>query len=219
MKRTIKALLIGAVVFMLLLPNSSLATELIAGLKIGMNSADLHGKDIKDVEEESGMEFKSKWGLCFGGFVRFNISKMFAIQPEFLYTMKGTKMEETFFGETMKLKMNLSYLEIPVLVKFMIPTSGGIKPSLFAGPALAIKLSAKTKVEYAGETEEEDIEEMKDTDFGLIIGAGVDFELGFLGQGKLTVDLRYNLGLTTISDVEDTDFKNGVVSLIVGYSF
>ena len=212
MKRTVKVMLIGAVALILLLPNSSLAKGITGGLKIGMNSAKLHGEDIKELEEELGEELKSKWGLCAGGFIRFNISETFAIQPEVLYTMKGAKFEETILGETMKFEMNLSYLEIPVLLKLMIPTPGGIKPNLYAGPALAIKLSSKTKLEYAGETEEEDIEEMKDTDFGLIIGAGVDF-------GKLTVDLRYVLGLTTISDVEDEDVKNGVISLIVGYSF
>ena len=68
------------------------------------------------------------------------------------------------------------------MVKLQIPTRGNIKPSLFAGPYLAMKLSGQTKVEYAGETEEEDVDDMKDNDFGFIIGAGVDL-------GKLTVDL------------------------------
>jgi len=213
MKKTVKVMLIGAVALMLLLPNSSLAKGITGGLKIGMNSAKLHGEDIKEMEEELGEELKSKWGLCAGGFIRFNISETFAIQPEVLYTMKGGKFEETIDGETMKFEMNFSYLEIPVLLKLTIPTPGGIKPSLFAGPALAIKLSGKEKLVYAGETiEEEDIEEMKDTDFGLIIGAGVDF-------WNLTVDLRYVLGLNTFSTEEDVDAKHGVISLIVGYSF
>ena len=213
MKRTIKAILIGAVALILLLPNSSLAKGITGGLKIGMNSADLHGETMKELEEELGEELKSKWGLCAGGFIRFNISETFAIQPEVLYTMKGAKFEETILGETlMKFEMNLSYFEIPVLIKLMIPTAGGIKPSLFAGPALAIKLSGKTKLEYAGETEELDIEKMKDTDFGLIIGAGVDF-------GRLTVDLRYVLGLTAIEEEAEFETKNGVISLLVGYSF
>lgn len=212
MKRTIKVMLIGAVALMLLLPNSSLAKRITGGLKIGMNSANLHGEAMKELEEELGEELKSKLGLCAGGFIRFNISETFAIQPEILYTMKGAKFEATIFDETMTFKMNLSYLEIPVLVKLMIPTLSGVKPSLFAGPTLAIKLSGKTKLEYAGETEEEDIEEMKDTDFGLIIGAGVDF-------GRLTVDLRYVLGLTEISEEAEEETKNGVISLLVGYSF
>lgn len=204
-------MLIGTVVCMILLPNSSLAIELTGGLKIGANFANFYGEDLKELEEGLGEDFESKLGICIGGFITVNISEMFAIQPEVLYSMKGSKAEGTLFGETFKLQFNLSYLEIPVLVKLRIPTQGNVKPSLFVGPSLAIKLSGKMKFEYAGESEEEDIEELKDTDFGLIIGAGFDF-------GKLTVDLRYNLGLTKIPE-EDDEVKNKVISLMIGYSF
>lgn len=212
MKKTIKILLLGTIAFMLLLPSPSLAKVISGGLKIGIASADLHGEEIKELEEGLGEELQSKWGLCAGGFIRLSIGNILAIQPEFLYTVKGAKFEETILDETMKYSINLSYLEIPVLLKLMIPTPGGIKPSLFAGPAVAIKLSAKEKLEFAGDTEEEDIEEIKDTDTGLILGAGLDFR-------NLTVDVRYILGLTTISTEEDVDVKNRIISLTVGFSF
>ena len=206
-------MLIGAVAIMLLLPSLSLATGIKVGLKIGMNRADLHGEGVKEMEQDMGVYVKSKWGLCAGGFVRFNVSKVFAIQPEVLYTMKGAKIEGIIPREGIfRLEYKLSYLEVPVLVKFMIPTPGSVKPNLYAGPAVAIKLSAKGKIEALGETVEEDLEDMKDTDFGLIVGAGIDF-------GKLMVDLRYVLGLTTLSDEADVPVKNGVISISVGYSF
>ncbi len=211
MKKAIMSMLIGTVVCMILLPNSSLAIELTGGLKIGANFANFYGEDLKELEEGLGEDFESRLGICIGGFITVNISEMFAIQPEVLYSMKGSKVEGTLFGETFKVEFNLSYLEIPVLVKLRIPTQGNVKPSLFVGPSLAIKLSGKGKIEYAGESEEEDLEELKDTDFGLIMGAGIDF-------GKLTVDLRYNLGLTKIPE-EDDDVKNKVISLMIGYSF
>jgi hypothetical protein len=99
------------------------------------------------------------------------------------------------------------------------PSPGGAKPFLFAGPVLALKLSGKGKFEYGAESDEEDIEDMKSTDFGLVIGAGVDFGLGVPGTGKMTLDVRYSLGLSTISDFEGEDIKNGVFSLMVGFSF
>jgi hypothetical protein len=115
--------------------------------------------------------------------------------------------------------MKLDYLEIPVLVKIIFPSPGGVNPYLFAGPAVAIKVSGKVKAEFAGESDEEDIEDMKSTDFGLVIGAGVDFGFGALGKGTLSVDIRYSLGLSTISDFEGDDVKNGAFSLMVGFSF
>jgi len=214
MKKTVKAMLIGAVAIMLLLPSLSLAKGITAGFKIGVNYADFFGEQVGEIEELLGNEFKSKWGLCAGGFIQFNISKVFAVQPEFLYTMKGARMEDEIVGETLKVAYNLSYLEVPVLVKFMIPTPGGVKPSLFVGPAIAFKLSAKMKIELArAEDLREDVsEDMEDTGFGLIIGGGLDF-------GKLRFDVRYSLGLTSISIDESEEIKNGVISLKVGFSF
>ncbi len=213
MKKTVKVTLVGAVAIMLLLPSVSLAKGITAGFKIGVNYADLFGEEAKAMEQALGTELKSKWGLCAGAFIQFNISKVLVIQPEFLYTMKGTRMEEEVLGETLKVAFNFSYLEVPVLIKLMIPTPGGVKPSLFVGPAIAFKLSAKSKMEYAGQTDEEDIsDEMENTEFGLIIGGGLDF-------GKLTFDVRYNLGLTSLSIYEDEEIKNGVISLKVGFSF
>jgi hypothetical protein len=218
-KKLITIIVTGVLALMFLLPNSSLASGIKGGLKIGVSSAKLHGDDVGDLEDLLGEDLKSRIGFSVGGFITFNISEMFAIQPEVLYTMKGLRYEEEIFGETLKVWMKLDYLEIPVLVKIIFPSPGGVNPYLFAGPAVAIKVSGKVKAEFAGESDEEDIEDMKSTDFGLVIGAGVDFGFGALGKGTLSVDIRYSLGLSTISDFEGDDVKNGAFSLMVGFSF
>ena len=220
MKRLIAIIVTGALALMLLLPNPSSATGIKGGLKIGASMAKLHGDDVEDFTDVLGAGLKSRIGFCAGGFITFNITGMFAIQPEVLYTMKGVRWEGEINGATpLKVWMKLDYLEIPVLVKIMAPSPGGVNPYLFAGPVFALKLSSKMKAEYAGESAEEDIEDLKGTDFGLVIGAGVDFGFGASGMGKMTLDVRYSLGLSTISDFEGDDVKNGVFSLMVGFSF
>ncbi len=216
MKRLIITIFAIVAVFTLSFASVS-AQGLTAGLKGGMNIANLHGKGVKVIEEGIGTDLVSKMGFCAGGFITYNINDMFAIQPELLFSMKGAKAEREIEGETAKLAFNLNYLEIPVLAKLSIPTPGNVKPSLFVGPSLAIKLSGKLKTEIAGESEEEDLEDLKSTDFGLVFGAGIDFALG---QGKLTVDARYTLGLTKADESEEElDIKNGAISIMVGYSF
>ena len=217
MKRIIITIFAIVVVFTLSCASVS-AQGLTAGLKAGVSIANLHGDDVK-LAEELGIEFSSKIGLCAGGFITYALNDMFAVQPELLFTMKGSKAEGEVEGEPAKLTMKLNYLEIPVLAKLSIPTPGDVRPSLFVGPSLAIKLTGKAKVESAVESEEADIEGLKSTDFGLVFGGGIDFALG---QGKLTVDARYTLGLTTTREPEEgdeIDIKNGVISLMVGYSF
>ncbi len=218
MKKFISMSVTGALALMLMLPSPSSAAELKVGFKIGVCSAKLSGEGV-DMGDFLSEDLKSKWGYCVGGFVTYSINDMFAIQPEVLYTMKGAKYKDEIGGEILKLWINLTYLEIPVLAKITVPTLGVFKPTLFAGPAVALKLSGKTKREFMGTTIEEDIEDTKGTDFGFVVGAGIDLGLGAFGAGKLTVDLRYTLGLTTISEFENDEVKNGVFSLMAGISF
>ena len=219
MKRLISISVTGALALILLLPNPSAAAGLKKGLKVGLNLAQLSGESMADLNAYLGENLKSKLGYCLGGYVTYNINKIFAIQPEVLYTMKGAAYKEEIGGEILKVWINLTYLEIPVLAKITVPSLGTFNPVLFAGPVLALKLSGKLKRELEGTTTEVDVENMKGIDFGLVFGAGIDLGLETLGMGKLALDLRYTLGLTTISEFADDDVKNGVFSLMVGVSF
>ena len=61
--------------------------ELTGGVKAGINIANVSGDDVENAD--------SKLGLIGGGFLTYKISDMFAIQPELLFTMKGSKSKET----------------------------------------------------------------------------------------------------------------------------
>ncbi len=76
----------------------------------------------------------------------YQFSPMFAIQPEAYYTMKGATDKMDFQGTTVDLTYTLDYIEIPVLVKFLIPIQGsGVKPAIFAGPFFRYKYDSKSK--------------------------------------------------------------------------
>ena len=113
------------------------------GVKGGLNIATLTGDDVEDA--------KSKIGFAFGGFLTYEVNEMFSLQPELLFTMKGSKYDEedTETDEDgwqsyykYEGSWNLNYLEIPVLAKLKIPMEGNIKPNVFMGPALGINISA-----------------------------------------------------------------------------
>lgn len=222
-----KSKIIGVLMVVLFLSTTIFAGEITGkGIKAGLNIANLTGDDVEDTDP--------KMGLAIGGFLTYSINDMFSIQPEILFTMKGMKIdyEETETDDNWEYyaksegSWKLNYLEIPVLAKLNIPMESSVKPNIFLGPALGINLSATYDMDYewwekedgviveeGSESEDGDIEDIKGADFGLIFGAGVEF-------GKITVDARYNLGLTTIDDSEEeADVKNSVISIMVGYSF
>ncbi|MBU8933540.1 MAG: PorT family protein [candidate division Zixibacteria bacterium] len=174
------------------------------GIKAGINMANITGDDVDDLD--------MKLGFGFGGFLVYAVSPQLVIQPEVLYMMKGAQFDDED-GETWKIKVD--YLEIPVLVKFKFPTEGNFKPCLFAGPALGILMSAKV--------EDEDIkDDLKSIDFGLAFGGGFGL---VMGEGMLTFDARYTLGMSNVNDwdVEEgetlPDNKNANISIMLGYSF
>jgi hypothetical protein len=184
--------------------------QMQAGLKAGLNLANLSGDDAGSPD--------SKTAFAFGGFFAYQFSPMFAIQPEIYYSMKGATDNMTFEGSTVDITYTFDYIEIPLLLKFMIPIQGSnIKPAIFAGPHVAINTTAKVKAEYQGDSDEDDIDDFKSTEFGLQFGGGVGFPVG---KGELGFDIRYIMGLTTLFDVEaDPDVKNSVINFNLYYAF
>jgi hypothetical protein len=175
------------------------------GIRGGLNLATFHGDDVSF----DGVEPKNRTGFCGGAFVAIPLGQSFLIQPEVLYSQKGAKYEEA--GETFALKFD--YVEVPLLFKARLG-SGGAKPSLFAGPAVAFKI--RSRLEADGE-EEEEAEELKSTDFGIVAGVGLDLAAG---SGSFVIDARYTWGLTRLDDSSDeADVKSGVWSFSVGYAF
>ena len=181
------------------------AEGMMFGVKAGLNLANAMGDDA----EETSM----KIGAVGGVFMCYDITEIFALQPELLFTMKGAKYDE---GDT-TMSWKLNYIEIPVLLRVNLPTEGKIKPMLYAGPALGILMSAKD--------EDEDIKDyLKTMDIGVVAGAGVAYQLE---KGAISFEARYEVGMSTVYDLSDEeleghdqpDVKNGVISFMVGYGF
>lgn len=184
------------------------AQEVSFGAKAGLNIANLSG-DIEDTE--------SLMGFHVGAFAEIQFSERFSFQPELLYSMQGAKTEESEMGATMESKLKLGYLNVPLMFKFYAAESFFIE----AGPQVGFLMSAKADWEMSGGgvnlSGDEDVkDEYKSIDVGLNFGLGYNF------TENLSVGARYNLGLSNIADVEDSDdFKmnNSVIQVSVGYRF
>jgi len=172
------------------------------GIKLGLNMATVSGNDVPD-----GVEMKI--GLSAGGFLVWSLNDAMAIQPELLFSQKGAG-----YDYSVETSLNANYLEIPVLFKWMPAMEGAVKPNLVIGPGLGILMSAE--IDADGDTT--DVKDDANTmDVGLILGVGADYALT---QGKVTVDLRYEMGLTdTVKDNDGDPVTNSVISVLVGYAF
>ena len=182
------------------------AQETKFGIKGGVNFANLTG----DIEDNSSLV-----GFNVGGLVEIKVSDKFFIQPELLFSAQGAKAEYTEGTINYEGKLNLGYLNIPLMAKYYV--AEGL--SLEAGPQIGFLLSAKSKSDATdgnfSTSDEQDVKEFfESTDFGLNFGAGYDF------TSNLSAGVRYNLGLTNIAkNSGDDEIKNTVLSVSLAYKF
>ena len=204
-----------AIAFMAFLASAALAQGMMEkmsfGIKGGVNLAKPWGDDVPD-------DAKWRLGANIGAFMSYQFHDMFAIQPEVYYAMKGWKEE---FGDT-TFTAKMDYVDIVVLGKLLIPMEGMVQPCLFVGPCLGINIKKDYEVDPVppGVEGEGELEEIKSTDFGAVLGASLDIEIseGYM----LLLDIRYNMGLTTIHDPDEgdaSDVKNQAITFMAGIAF
>jgi len=213
-----KAILFLACFTLVSIPTISFGQSRIEGVKIGVNFADING-----VTNSLNNQYITAYNA--GVFAAFDIAGLLALQPELLYTMKGFKLTKAIYllGPTPSPNIfitgNNSYFEIPVLLKLKVPPSslGIIRPNVFAGPEVAFGLSSKLTVQSTdpSETENNGSEtNSKPTDFGIIIGAGVDINLP---EVTLIIDVRYDMGMKSLDFSEGpVQIKNRVLTINAG---
>jgi len=193
MNKLWRILTVGAFAALLILPSAA-AADVRFGIKAGANVANVNGDALEALQD-----WQSTVGFCGGIFLEFNLGKVLTIQPEVLYTMKGS---ETAEGG----KLDLDYIEVPVLLKVRLPIAS-IHPFLIAGPAFGWNLKAVV--------DGIEVEDWPTSDYSAVFGAGLQ-----LGR-TLHLDVRYTMGLAKleIPDLETIDLKNGVISATLGLAF
>lgn len=178
------------------------------GIKAGVALSNIFGRDVYD------QRFRA--GFSYGIFMSYRFGSRFAVQPELLFVMKGSKYVNGEGPDAYREIMSLEYVELPILAKLYVPLFRSFRTHVFAGPAPALNIRARVDARFAGESQEEALDNVKGFDLGLAAGAGIEVPFG---RGLVTFDVRYTAGLLTLSKEPDDDIRNGSVSFLVGYVF
>ncbi len=168
------------------------------GIKGGLNFSNI------DVSQSAGVNYNNRTGYHFGAFTLLKFGKI-GLQPEILFSRQGSqyKIVATDF------EANFDYINIPIILKLY--TIAGI--NIQVGPQIGFLSSAQAKETVGGITTTTDVKSLiKSNDFSLALGLGWDLPFG------LTIDARYNLGLSKINDsVGSLDTRNQVIQVSAGY--
>jgi hypothetical protein len=173
------------------------------GAKVGVNINKITGQSYK-----TGFNYNYQ----LGGFLQFNFSKHFGIQPEInfvqsssAFTNDATEVYDDLFREGSQKKSKLDRLEIPLLLNINIGESKRVK--LQFGPAYGAVLKQTVDSLVTGGNI------YKNNDWSAI--GGIWFQLPLVNLGA-----RYKLGFTNINAIDNREtWKNQAIQIFAGVTF
>lgn len=151
------------------------------------------------VSGDPDLEFKTATGFVGGFFADIYFGNSFVLEPELLYTNKGTNFEGA------EPSANLNYIEIPVLGRYEFSADGG--PFAYAGPYVGFNVSCSVMVDTLKvPCADLDGDPQPNTVFGGAVGIGYQKDVwGF--------DIRYEYDFTTA--LKDEDGKNSAIMVLL----
>ena len=168
------------------------------GLKGGVNSATV---DVSD-DSDYGMRWGAVGGLFLGGRITDNVG----LQVEGLFSQHGATDKTP--GSDVKIRV--TYIDVPVLLRFGSTTTNATHFHVFTGPQAGFKVNAEATSKAADLTVDLD-DDVENLDFGWTAGVGVE-------RNRVSLDVRYTLGLKNVaSDSATSDTaKNRTFTALVG---
>lgn len=184
--------------------------DIYFGLRIGPAFSHVSGDGISYAGS-------TKTGLHLGGVVGFEITNRAPVffETGLSYVNKGGKGD---FGIN-RYTTSLSYIELPLIFKYIHYTDMGLSIHPLFGGYLAVGVdgnikdySSHTKVGAFGKDKEDGMPRFKRFDGGLRIGCGVGFSMFYL-------DLAYDIGLANVCHNDYDSSSNRTLYLNFGVNF
>ncbi len=191
--------------------NKSINIESGWGIGLGWNQLTSIGSDAVTNDEGA---------IDFSVFFKLKVDKNFFLQSEVIYSPHSFRYNANTLSEFKSAALNLNYLKIPILFeyKFFDFTKGLGYGIIYAGPGISIILN--DEINPDSDIERELNQFVFSSFLGLVIGVGI-----------LSVDIRYELGLTSLYEkfvylsndgskpIGDLNFKYNIFSISIRYSF
>jgi hypothetical protein len=183
-----------------------------ADVRIGVKAGGSVARPTGFQSVDPGATMESKSGFTGGLFLAIDYGPFVTLQWEALYAMKGTVYRPS--GASVTQTLAADYLEVPLLLKLRLPAAV-LEPFVFAGPTVGFKLRETFETDGVESSPAAPI--LKDSDYGVLFGAGLNLGPNFM------LDLRYSHGLQMVVSPAEAEipaeFHNGVWSMSLGIVF
>lgn len=196
---------------------SARAQGIGGGVTVGVGDT-----EINATNEPMNVLLKHKFAPAAGFFVTIPVGTTnLWVQPEMLLTIKGTQWK---VGDRTA-RIDQTYLDVPVLVRYAGPPDQRVKLNVFAGPYVGLLVRATFQSAVATASRLDVADRFRTIDLGWSAGVG-------LGGGPMHVDLRYGGSFTNVVVERGLDdlvgspstggpitYRNRAFALLAGYRF
>ena len=186
--------------------------------------------------DEAANTFGTETGFTLGAFLNIPLPANLGISAEGMYAQKIVTQQNLDVAEGGEFSpdatLELGTIEIPITLAFRVPVNGPLHPRLYGGPLIGVVVNEKVDLEgkavddIANEAFVLTRDAFADREVGWLVGGGASLDLEALGMGSihLLADIRYQSGITSITD----DFagnplsqtiKVGAFTLLLGVGF
>ncbi len=172
------------------------------------------GVSMSTIAGDSFQGSSNHTGLMAGGMLQHNSPSGMFFRIGAKYSQRGA--EASAAGATAKIK--LAYLEVPAVVGYELGAPGRMRPYLYGGGQVALRMSCDVEASFGGISASATCDsaqmKAKSTDFGLLVGGGLSIPSG---RGSILLDVRYLLGMQDAFEMGGG--KNRGFTLGFGYLF
>lgn len=201
----------------LLAGSNAASKDLTYGIRIGGSLTTMSGTPIPSFSDPSfngGNTLSSKIGYIAGVFLIIPVANTISLQSELdlVYhrvDVSSFRTDPSLYPANLTEKLKLLYVELPLLAKLRLPIFTSVRPSLFAGPAVSLKILAKDEqvntavIDFFGVVNEPNITNVSRTGLSLILGGDIQIQIG---TREVFLDLRYSHSFNdTFADVNPND--------------
>lgn len=174
-------------------------TSFYYGVRLGANFASISGDKTDDA--------KTKTGFNLGGVVGLRVSETtpLFLESGLYYTQRGAKGDGDY-------KLNLNYLEIPVLIKYGFQATEDISVLPYVGPYFSMGIAGKIKGEGDSVGSFSDEGGYNRPDMGFKIGCGAEYNM-------LYAEIGYQFGVANIYDSDKISQHGNALFFNIGVNF
>jgi hypothetical protein len=155
----------------------------------------------------------SKLGFHVGPMVDINLFANFFVQPQLLFTTKGSSTTQTGAGTT---RNNLYYLELPVFLSYVFSIQNQLGIRAHAGPTVSLGLWGSQIDNNGNKSAMFTDSKFRRFDAGFCFGGGLEYRQVYFG-------FNYDVGLYNLaqkgSPYDYDHIKNRALMISMGYYF